>query len=52
MSNILFLTFFRIESELKKLYNLGSVFASVYDHLKTIQTKKPISNKIHSQIVL
>ena len=30
------LKFYRIESELKKLFNLGSVFASVYEHMKQI----------------
>jgi hypothetical protein len=28
--------FYRIESELKKLFNLGSVFASVYEHMKQV----------------
>ncbi|CDW79154.1 rab gtpase-activating protein 1-isoform 10-like isoform x1 [Stylonychia lemnae] len=33
--------FFDIENELKKLLNLGSIFANVYEHLKQMQVQDP-----------
>ena len=44
--------FFEIENELKKLLNLGSIFANVYEHLRDLHKKTPIPPKVQNQILM